>query len=75
MIALTRKTVNTLPFSHYLLIPSLKIVNVVVYLPSVMIADINGKNRYGLNVFRLNSRLGMSVTTQGGSGRQSITGS
>ena len=56
MIALTRKTVNTLPFSHYLLIPSLKIVNVVVYLPSVMIADINGKNRYGMNVFGLNWR-------------------
>ena len=55
MIALTRKTVNTLPFSHYLLIPSLKIVNMVVYLPSVMFADINGKNRYGMNVFRLNS--------------------
>ena len=54
MIALTRKTVNTLPFSHYLLIPSLKIVNVVVYLPSIIIADINGKNRYGMNVFRLN---------------------
>ena len=54
MIALTRKTVNTLPFSHYLLIPSLKIVNVVVYLPSVIFADINGKNRYRMNVFRLN---------------------
>ena len=54
MIALTRKTVNTLPFLHYLAIPSLKIVNMVVFLPSVMFADINGKNRYGMNVFRLN---------------------
>ena len=54
MIALTRKTVNTLPFSHYLLIHSLKIVNMVVYLPSLMFANINGKNRYGMNVFRLN---------------------
>ena len=54
MIALTRKLVNTLPFSHYLLIHSLKIVNMVVYLPSLMFADINGKNQYGMNVFRLN---------------------
>ena len=54
MISLTRKNVNTLPFSHYLLIPSLKIVNMVVYLPSVMFADINRKNRFGMNVFRLN---------------------
>ena len=56
MIALTRKAVKTLPFSHYLLIPSLKKVNMVVYLPSVMFADINGKNRYRMNVFRLNWR-------------------
>ena len=56
MIALTRKTVNTLPFSHNLLIPSLKIVNMVVYLPSVMFADINGKNWYRMNAFRLNWR-------------------
>ena len=53
MNALNQKPVNTLAFSH-LLIPSLKIVNVVVYLPSVMIADINGKNQYGMNIFRLN---------------------
>ena len=56
MIALTRKAVKTLPFSHYLLIPSLKKVNMVVYLPLVMFADINGKNRYRMNVFRLNWR-------------------
>ena len=39
-----------------MLIPSLKIANVVLYLPLVMIADINRKNRYGMNVFRLNWR-------------------